>query len=97
MLAGWLCGVGCDRSADNSAVKKAAIRATPQGYVLDADVDIALNPTLENALSKGINLHFLLELEVTRPGSWYWFDEDIAEPVRKLQDLLPLAAATLCG
>ena len=85
MLACWLAiapGVG---SADDSAVKKAALRATPQGYVLDAEVEIALNPTLENALSKGINLHFLLELEVTRPGSWYWFDEDIAEPVRKLR------------
>lgn len=85
LLAGWLVAAPSAIAADNSVVKKAAIRATPQGYVLDADVDIALNPTLENALSKGINLHFLLELEVTRPGNWYWFDEDIAEPVRKLR------------
>ncbi|MDO9008470.1 MAG: DUF4390 domain-containing protein [Thiobacillus sp.] len=85
LLAGWLLAASGAIAADKSAVKKAGIRATPQGYVLDADVDIALNPTLEDALSKGINLYFLLELEVSRPGNWWWFDEDIATPVRKLR------------
>ena len=85
LLAGWLVATSSAIAADKSAVKKAVIRATPQGYVLDADVDIVLNPTLEDALSKGINLYFVLELELTRPGSWYWFDEDIAEPVRKMR------------
>jgi hypothetical protein len=65
-------------------VKQAAIRATAQGYVLDANVDIVLNRTLEDALSKGINLYFLLELELTRPRNW-WLDETIVEPVRKLR------------
>ncbi|MDT3707174.1 MAG: DUF4390 domain-containing protein [Thiobacillus sp.] len=69
-------------AAPNSSVQQAAIRATPQGYVLDAGIDIVLNPTLEDALSKGINLHFLLELELSRPRNW-WLDEDIAEPVRR--------------
>jgi len=41
-------------------------------------------PHLEDALSKGINLYFLLELELTRPRNW-WLDEDIAEVVRKLR------------
>ena len=85
LLAGWLFAASGAIAADKSAVRKAGIRATPQGYVLDADVDIALNPTLEDALSKGINLYFLLELEVSRPGNWWWFDEDIATPVRKLR------------
>lgn len=85
LLAGWLFAASSAIAADKSAVKKAGVRATPLGYVLDADVDIVLNPTLEDALSKGINLYFLLELEVSRPGSWWWFDEDIASPVRKLR------------
>jgi hypothetical protein len=85
LLAGWLVIASGAIAADNNAIKKAVIRATPQGYVLDAEVNVALNPTLEDALSKGINLYFLLELEVTRPGSWYWFDEDIADPVRKMR------------
>lgn len=89
-LAGLLLGcclafaAGDALAIDRSVVRQAAIRATPQGYVLDADVNIVLNHTLEDALSKGINLYFLLELEVSRPRNW-WFDEDIAEPVRKMR------------
>lgn len=85
LLAGWLLATSSVFASDKSAVRKAAIVAAPQGYVLDAEVDVDLNPTLDDALKKGINLYFLLELEVVRPGSWYWFDEDIAEPVRKLR------------
>lgn len=84
LLAFWLTIAGGALAADKSAVTQAAIRATPQGYVLDANVNVVLNPTLEDALSRGINLYFLLELEVTRPRNW-WFDESIAEPVRKMR------------
>src|SRR5574340_100 len=85
----WMAGLllGCwlavsAIAAPNSSVRQAEIRATAHGYVLDAGIDIVLNPTLEDALSKGINLHFLLELELSRPRNW-WLDEDIAEPVRR--------------
>lgn len=84
LLGCWLAISGSALASDKSTVRQAAIRAMPQGYVLDADVDIVLNRTLEDALSRGINLYFLLELEVTRPRSW-WLDESIAEPVRKLR------------
>jgi Domain of unknown function (DUF4390) len=80
----WLALGGSALAFDKSAVRQATIRAVPQGYVLDGDVDIVLNPTLEDALTKGINLYFLLELELSRPRNW-WFDEDIADPVRKLR------------
>jgi hypothetical protein len=84
LLGFWLPHAGAANPPDKSAVKQATIEMTAQGYVLDGDVNIVLNRTLENALSKGINLYFLLELELTRPRNW-WFDEDIAEPVRKLR------------
>jgi len=84
LLAFWLTVAGSVQASDKSTISQAAIRATPQGYVLDGEVNIVLNPTLEDALSRGINLYFLLELEVTRPRNW-WFDEDIAEPVRKMR------------
>jgi hypothetical protein len=82
LLGGWLAVAGSALASDTSAVRHADIRAAPQGYVLDADIDIVLNPTLEDALSRGINLYFLVELELTRPRNW-WLDEDIAEPVLK--------------
>ena len=84
LLGFWLTFVGGALASDKSMVNEAVIHATPQGYVLDGDVSIVLNPTLEDALSRGINLYFLLELEVSRPRNW-WFDEDIADPVRKMR------------
>jgi hypothetical protein len=65
--------------------KLAFIQAAPQGYVLVADMDIVLNPTLEDALLKGINLHFLLELELSRARGWWWFDEGVVEASRKMR------------
>jgi hypothetical protein len=82
-LGCWL-GVGSALASDKGAVRQAVIQASPQGYVLDADIDVVLNPTLEDALTRGINLYFQLNLELTRPRNW-WFDESIAEPVRKMR------------
>lgn len=85
LLGLWLaCAGGGAVASDKSMVKQAVILATQQGYALDADVDLVLNNTLEDALTKGINLYFVLELELSRPRKW-WFDETIAEPVRKLR------------
>lgn len=84
LLALWLGTLCGPAAAHASAVRQAALRAAPQGHVLDADIDIALNATLEDALTRGIPLHFLLELEITRPRKW-WFSEDIVEPVRKMR------------
>lgn len=84
LLGFWLACAGAASPPDRSVVKQAVIQMTPQGYMLDADANIVLNSTLENALTKGINLHFLFEFELTRPRNW-WFDEDIAEAERKLR------------
>jgi hypothetical protein len=85
LLGCWLTVAGSALASDKSMLKQAVIQATPQGYVLVADINIVLNPTLEDALLKGINLHFLLELELSRPRGWWWFDQSIAEPVRKMR------------
>jgi hypothetical protein len=82
VLAGWLATVG-SAFAERSAVTSASLEATRHGYALDSEINVVLNPTLEDALAKGIDLHFLLELEVTRPRNW-WLDEDVAEATRKL-------------
>ena len=83
-LACWLAFAGSAFANDKSTIRQASVRAAPQGYVLDADIDITLNRTLEDALAKGINLYFLLDLEVSRPRSW-WFDEGIVEASRKMR------------
>jgi hypothetical protein len=62
--------------ADRIEVRQAALRIEEEGAFLEADFDIALNPTLEGALSKGVPLYFLLEFEVIRPR-WYWVNERV--------------------
>jgi hypothetical protein len=48
------------------------------GYVLSADMSIDFSPRLEEAVSKGLALHFLAEFELGRPR-WYWFDEKVVK------------------
>ena len=60
--------------ADDILVGRAALEATDEGYLLSADFELELSARLEDALSKGVPLYFLVEFELTRPR-WYWFDE----------------------
>jgi hypothetical protein len=62
--------------ADTIAIKSAEIRADEDAYVLNAEFDLTLNATLEEALQKGVPLYFELEFELVRPRK-YWFDEKL--------------------
>jgi hypothetical protein len=60
--------------ADTIAVRSAELRADEDTYVLNAEFEFTLNPTLDEALQKGVPLYFELEFELLRPR-WYWLDE----------------------
>jgi hypothetical protein len=62
--------------ADTIVVRSAELRAEEDGYFLNAEFDFSLNPTLDEALQKGVPLYFLLEFELVRPR-WYWLDEKV--------------------
>jgi len=62
--------------AEGIEVRNAALVAGEEGYFLEADFEMTLNPTLEDALNKGVPLYFLLEFEVIRPR-WYWLNEKV--------------------
>jgi hypothetical protein len=62
--------------ADTIGVQSAEMHTEEDGYYLTADFEVAINPTLEEALHKGVPLYFVLELDVTRPR-WYWFDDKV--------------------
>ncbi|RPJ48897.1 MAG: DUF4390 domain-containing protein [Betaproteobacteria bacterium] len=57
-------------------VRRAAVVAADDQYVLDADIDIVLSAPLEDALNKGIPLYFLLDFELVR-SRWYWFNDKV--------------------
>ena len=48
------------------------------GFVLGADLAFDFTPRLEEAVSKGLTLHFVAEFDLTRPR-WYWLDEKVVE------------------
>lgn len=58
-------------------VQRAILSPAEEGYFLEADFEIALTHTLEDALNKGVPLYFNLEFELIRPR-WYWFNEKVA-------------------
>ena len=72
------------RAAEDVGLRFAEVRAVKEGYELEAQFVIKPNPTLEDALEKGVALHFVAELEITRPRSWWW-NEDIGEAMRRMR------------
>ena len=64
--------------ADTIAVRSAEVRIEEGEVLLNADFDLSLNSTLEEALEKGIPLYFVLEFELTR-SRWYWLDDKVAQ------------------
>ena len=52
------------------------LAANEDGYVLAADFAFDLNERLEDAVAKGLILHFVADFEMTRPR-WYWLDEKL--------------------
>ena len=71
-----LAGVPSTARADTILVRSAEIRAEEDDYVLNADFELSLNATLDEALHRGVPLYFILELEISRPR-WFWFDDKV--------------------
>lgn len=62
--------------ASNIEIGHISLEGNEEGYALDADFEIELNPRLEDAINKGVALYFEVEFELTRKR-WYWFDDNV--------------------
>lgn len=58
--------------------QRAALVASEDGYALSAEFAVDLGPRLEEAVSRGVPLNFILEFDMTRPR-WYWANEHVAD------------------
>ncbi len=58
-------------------IKFASLDHIDGGYRLNVDSNITLNPTLKQALKKGVTLYFVTRFGLVKPR-WYWFDEEVA-------------------
>lgn len=59
-------------------IRYAEIVLREDGYVVNADIQLELNPRLVEAVNRGVALHFAAEFSIGQPR-WYWLDESIAE------------------
>lgn len=74
----WALGMPGLAAADTIAVRSAELRIEEGEVLLNAEFDLTLNATLEEALQRGIPLYFLLEFELSR-SRWYWLDEKVSQ------------------
>jgi hypothetical protein len=58
-------------------IKSAELRMVDDVYYLHAQMLVTPNPTMEEALRKGVSLYFVTEFELKRPR-WYWLNEELA-------------------
>ena len=84
-----LCAAGA--RAGSIEPRQAALTATEDGYALSADFVIDLGGRIEEVVSRGVPLHFVLEFDLTRPR-WYWASEHIVG--RKVEYKLAYNALT---
>lgn len=75
-LAGWL-GLGQLARAGTIEPISAKLTSAEDAYVLSAEFELDLGSHFEDAVSRGVPLYFVLELEITR-NRWYWPSEHIA-------------------
>ena len=78
LAAACLLALPAPARADTIPVKSAELRIEEGEVLLNADFEFALNPTLEDALEKGIPLYFVVDFELKR-ARWYWLDEKVAQ------------------
>lgn len=72
----WLAISGFGVHAQGIDVKRPVVTIAEDHFVLQAQFDISLTPTLEDALNKGVPLYFVMEFELIRPR-WYWFNDRV--------------------
>lgn len=78
LLIGFLALFTTTVLASNSSlnIKSAEIEVVEDAYTLNADVDIKFSNAIEEAISKGFELNFLIEFQLAKPRK-YWFDDEV--------------------
>lgn len=77
LVAACLLGLAAACWAGSIEPSSATLNAGEDAYVLAAEFDIELGAHFEDAVSRGVPLYFVLELEIKR-NRWYWPNEHIA-------------------
>lgn len=72
------------RAQSGAAITQMQVERTPEGMLLSAALAFDLPEHVEDALLKGITMHFVLQAQVLRER-WYWSDLEMAQSARYLR------------
>ena len=81
-VAGLLLSVGL--SAQNADLETLRVERTDEGLLLSAKINIRLPNAVEEALDKGIPVHFVADATVLRER-WYWTDQRVGDAQRYMR------------
>ncbi|UCE31423.1 MAG: DUF4390 domain-containing protein [Burkholderiales bacterium] len=81
-LVALFAGMPASGATDRIDVTRAMLEPTPDGsaWLLSAEFDIDLTERLEQAVERGVPVHFVLEFDLVRPR-WYWTNRRITRTV----------------
>ena len=77
LLAGAALGLAGLAHAAAPGVDELRVERSDEGLFLYAHLSFELAPSVQDALLKGIPIHFVAEARVLRER-WYWFDQPVA-------------------
>ena len=80
----WCLGTASIASGQHAELQSLRVERTDDGVFLTARVDFSLPAVVEDALTKGIPIHFVAEADISRER-WYWTDQQIAEAGRYMR------------
>ena len=67
--------------ADEITFNNVQLTPIEKSWALDAQIELELNPTLEQLVNKGVTLHFVTEFQLTKKR-WYWMDQKLVDVQR---------------
>ena len=65
-------------------IRQLQVRQAKEGLLLNANIAFKLGPALQDALAKGVPLHFVAQAHVQR-DRWYWWDEKVQLATRSMR------------
>ena len=86
LLSAWLCLLPLTLAAAAPAVElnELHVERTDDGLYLSAQLHVQLPSVVEDALDKGIPVHFVVEADILRER-WYWSDQKLVSARRYLR------------
>jgi len=84
MVMAVLALVSLTARAENAELTSLRVERSEEGLFLTARIRFDLSPVVEDALRKGIPIHFVADADILRER-WYWYDREVVSAQRYMR------------